>query len=352
MRVLNLLNRDHRRGAEAFGLALGGALEEQGHDVRTVALAPGASGPTFPVETLTPHGTGLAGMLVPLRRVARDHDIVIGHGSDTLLAAALALVGTRVPFVYRVIGDPEYWTSSPSRRLRVQLGLARAAAVAVYHESAAATLRRRYRFRSERVRVIPKGIDVRSISVPTAAERDAARRSFGLTPDSRVVLALGALAPEKNVSQVIDAVTQLQDVIVLVVGTGPCQHDLEQRAAHLGARARFIGGVDDPRPVLAAADVVALTSRTEGVPTVALEAALSARPMVATDVGGVATVVRDGETGFLVPLDDVKATAAALERAIAERDRLGATARRICEREFALDAVAQQWASLLEEVTR
>lgn len=352
VRVLNLLNRDHRRGAEAFAVALGGALTTVGFDVTTVALAPAASGPTFPVDTLTPQGTSLAGMVVPLRQAARDHDVVIGHGSDTLLACAVALAATGVPFVYRTIGDPDYWATSWAQRLRVRAALSRAAAVAVYHQGAADALRRRYRLGSHVVRIIPKGIDIASIPEPSPDDRISARHALGIDLDAPVVLVLGALSPEKNVEQVIDAVAKLPGVILVVAGVGPCRQDLEARAAHLGARATFIGGVDNPRPVLAAADVVVLTSRTEGVPTVALEAALSARPMVATDVGGVATVVRDSETGFLVAVGDVSGTAVAIERAIAARDQLGRRARQRCVEEFALDAVATRWAALVDEVTR
>ncbi|MCX7620326.1 MAG: glycosyltransferase, partial [Acidimicrobiales bacterium] len=259
VRILNLLNRDHRRGAETFAVALGAALSAEGHDVTTVALAKASSGPTFAVEALAPAGAGLARMVTPLRRFARGRDVVVGHGSDTLLAAVLGLTGTGTPFVYRIIGDPEYWTNSRARQMRVRFALHRTTAVAVYYEAAAETLRRRYRLPADKIRVIPKGIDVDSIAVPSRADRDAARRSIGIDPDTPVVLTLGALAPEKNIEQVIEAVTRLENVTLLIAGSGPCRADLERRASALGItdRVLFLGGVDDPAPVLAAADVLA-----------------------------------------------------------------------------------------------
>ena len=75
-----------------------------------------------------------------------------------------------------------------------------------------------------------------------------------------------------------------------------------RRRRHREARSRihFAGSLTDVAPALAAADVVVLSSRTEGMPGVLIEAGLSARPVVAYDVGAVSEVVADGETGLLV----------------------------------------------------
>jgi glycosyltransferase involved in cell wall biosynthesis len=102
-----------------------------------------------------------------------------------------------------------------------------------------------------------------------------------------------------------------------------------------------------PADALAAADVVVSCSRTEGMPGVLIEAGLSGRPAVATDVGGVAEIVRDGETGMLVRPGDVGGLTAALVRALAERSRLGVAARAHCLATFEIGVVADGWADLL-----
>ena len=102
-----------------------------------------------------------------------------------------------------------------------------------------------------------------------------------------------------------------------------------------------------PAEALAAADVVVSCSRTEGMPGVLIEAGLSGRPAVATDVGGVAQIVRDGETGLLVAARRRGGPAAALARALPERDRLGASARAHCLATFEIGPVADGWAALL-----
>ena len=76
-------------------------------------------------------------------------------------------------------------------------------------------------------------------------------------------------------------------------------------------------------------------------------AGLAGRPAVATDVGGVAQIVRDGETGLLVDPGDVAGLTTALVRALPERDRLGANARAHCLATFEISPVADGWAALL-----
>jgi glycosyltransferase involved in cell wall biosynthesis len=100
---------------------------------------------------------------------------------------------------------------------------------------------------------------------------------------------------------------------------------------------------DIPR-VLRESDVACLPSYLEGLPKSLVEAAAAGLPIVATDVPGCREVVRDGENGFLVPLRDARALAAALRRLLEDRalrERLGATSRERAEREFTLDAVCE-----------
>ena len=108
--------------------------------------------------------------------------------------------------------------------------------------------------------------------------------------------------------------------------------------------------------VLSEASLVCLpTFYGEGLPKALLEAAASARAIVATDVPGCREIVRPGENGWLVPPRDVPALAAALRAAIARPDvcaRYGAAGRRMVEREFSLDAVIRDTLAVYEELTR
>jgi glycosyltransferase involved in cell wall biosynthesis len=151
----------------------------------------------------------------------------------------------------------------------------------------------------------------------------------------------------------IEAVAAAPEVgTLLVAGEGPQRPGLEALAQRIApGRVRFLGSVADPRAAYAASDVVVLSSRTEGLPAVLIEAGLAGLPVIATDVGYVRDIVIDGETGFLVPPDDAEAMSAALQRAPSLRNSARAPARSHCIEHFDLDTVvADAWAAVLRRV--
>ena len=101
------------------------------------------------------------------------------------------------------------------------------------------------------------------------------------------------------------------------------------------------------RAVLAASDVLVLPSLTEGVPGVLVEAGLVGIPVVATDVGGVSTVVEDGVSGLLVPAQDQAALDRAVTRALNAGPEMGQAATKRCRRDFDLDKTSEAWDCLL-----
>jgi glycosyltransferase involved in cell wall biosynthesis len=117
----------------------------------------------------------------------------------------------------------------------------------------------------------------------------------------------------------------------------------------------YWGWREDMPRVLSEASIVCLPSYGEGLPKALLEAAASARAIVATDVPGCREIVRPGENGWLVPPRDVAALAAALREAIARPDvcaRYGGAGRRMVGREFSLDAVIRDTLAVYEELSR
>ena len=166
-------------------------------------------------------------------------------------------------------------------------------------------------------RVVPMGVAVAEFAA-TEEQRAAARRELGVT--TKTVLALGRLVPVKGLEGLLAALWQLPGVELLIAGDGPLRWTLEQAAGPLGPRVRFLGEVRGElrRRLLHGCDALVLASRilpdgrTEGAPTVLLEALAAGCPIVAAAVGGVTELV--GDAGLTVPPDDPAALAAALRQ--------------------------------------
>jgi glycosyltransferase involved in cell wall biosynthesis len=115
----------------------------------------------------------------------------------------------------------------------------------------------------------------------------------------------------------------------------------------------LLGARSDVAEVMGRADLLVFPSRPagEGMPGVLIEAGLAGLAVVATDVPGVRSIVQDGRTGLVVPVDDPGALATATARLLGDaalRRSMGEAARRHCRDHFSLDAVADRWLSLLE----
>jgi glycosyltransferase involved in cell wall biosynthesis len=203
--------------------------------------------------------------------------------------------------------------------------------------------------------VIPLGVDV---AVVEGADRSAARAALGLPDSAPVIGIVGRLVPIKGHDTFIRAARlvslEVPDAVFVVAGDGELRHSLEREAGRLlGERVRFLGWHEDVRTLYASLDVVVLTSRNEGTPMSLLEAAAASRPVVATKVGGVRDVVRDGMTGILVAPGDDGGIAAGVIRLLQRQDRgraIGEEARRWVTERFAVERVADRTIDLYREL--
>jgi glycosyltransferase involved in cell wall biosynthesis len=277
--------------------------------------------------------------------------VVVAHGSTTLPACALGLAATGTPFIYRSIGTPLDWANTRARRVRVRLFLRRAARVAALWPGAADQLVRDLGVPGSKIVVIPNGRPSAQFPVVTDARRAQARRTMDVPDGAPVALVLGSLSPEKGVDIAIEALSRLPDLRLLVVGDGREARALEARAAMVApGRCFFRGATSVPAIALAAADVVVLPSRSEGLPGVAIEAGMCGLPVVATDVGGTREVVVSGHTGVLVPPEDPEALARGIQRCLDAGSELGENGRLRSLERFDMQVVAGQWSALIADV--
>ncbi len=186
-----------------------------------------------------------------------------------------------------------------------------------------------------------------------------------LSPPLRI-LAVGRLSYFKGIDVLLRALADVAEATLLVIGDGECRNALEQQARSLGieARVRFAGRIDMDsagemtlRAAYENADVFCLpsTDRAESFGLVLLEAMRARLPAIASAIAGsgVGFVVRDGETGLLVPPGDAAALANALRRLAADaglRARMGAAGAQCWQQEFTLDRAADRVLALYEQV--
>ena len=215
---------------------------------------------------------------------------------------------------------------------------------------------------AEKFTVVRLGIELqeRVGSLDGDAQGLETRRQLGIAPDRFVVGWIGRMTAVKRTDDVLLAVRRLRDrgvdAVLCMVGDGPDRETVERRARELGIvrSSLFLGYQDDVAPYYAAFDALILPSANEGTPVSAIEALAGGRPVVATDVGGVPDVVRDGVDGFLVAPGDVDAMADRLARLAADADlrrRMGeagsASVRERYSVERLLDDVDRLYRSLL-----
>jgi glycosyltransferase involved in cell wall biosynthesis len=184
----------------------------------------------------------------------------------------------------------------------------------------------------ERFAVIRLGIEVDERIAPEQNGLMESRRYLGIPDDRFAVGWIGRMTAVKRTDDVLVAFKRLREngveATLCMVGDGPDRAGLEQRAHDLGIvrDTLFLGYQEDVAPFYAAFDALVLPSSNEGTPVSVIEALGAGRPVVATRVGGVPDVVRDGEDGFLVEPGATEELADRLEqlaRDPALRERMG-----------------------------
>lgn len=296
------------------------------------------------------------GALLELRRIARivegaKPQLVHLHSSKAGLAGRLALRG-RLPTIFQPHGWSFDASTGPVRRGAVvwERRAARWAAVVLCVSEAE---RRRGEEHGVRAawRVIPNGVDLVALQEASVDERAAARARLKLD-DRPTVVCVGRLCREKGQDILLEAwprvLSQVPEALLVLVGDGRDAGAVRKQA---GQGVLFAGWRTDVGDWLAAADVVAVPSRSDGMSVAMLEAMARGRAVVATDVGGAAEAL--GEAGMLVPGEDASALAFALSARLldpAGASASGHAARARAERFHDLTATTSAVAELYAEL--
>lgn len=201
---------------------------------------------------------------------------------------------------------------------------------------------------ASKIELVPNGVALERFGNSDGAEM---RSGWGVAPNDIVVGYLGMFRAEKRPQLLLEAV-ELMDVSdlparVVFAGDGPLKQQLQEQSARGGLPERviFAGLVTDTAEFLAAIDILALTSDTEGLPNAVIEAMAAGKPVVATRVSDVPDLVTDN--GYVIDPRDAAGLAGALTKLIRasaeERARLGAAGRVRAEALYGLEAAAHRF---------
>jgi glycosyltransferase involved in cell wall biosynthesis len=355
-------------GGQLVALQLLRALRAAGGEVLVVSPSRGAFTELVEAEGGTVHILDLTrtfhlGALFAFARVVRRERVDVVHTHGQIAMNALARAGGRLggaAVVSHMHIANHFRPGRAARSLHIALDNATArlcARILCVSEDTRRVFERQG-YPARRMETVHNGINLES--VPRAA--DGVRASLGIPEDVQLVGEIARLCDVKGQRELVEAFARLPrpEAFLVLVGRdleqdGRFEDALRRRAEELGVADRviFAGYRSDPHAVLESLDVLALPSSSEGLPLVVLEALAHAKPVVVTPVGGTPELVRDGETGLLVPPCDAAALAAALDRVLGDpalAHRLGQAGREHVGRNFSERALCERVLAVYDEV--
>ncbi len=367
MVIAHILSSFGQGGQERVAGNLARLQRAAGHEVLAVSIAsgPGPEGPTAAAFRAT---GALPETIAKRRRV--DPSLPVRLAAH-LRRHHVNVVHTHNPHAL-IYGAPAAWLSgaivihtkhgmNPDRRRRLWLRRTAAKLVDAYvavSPSLATKALEQGDCESFRLHVIPNGVDVARFA-PSRLGRDKIRSELGIPDDAWLVGTVGRLAPEKDQALLLDAMAPLlsEGRRLVIVGDGPERSALRARIAKIpgGRYVYMLGERHDVDSILAALDAFALTSRTEGLPLVLLEAMATGLPVVSTAVGGIPDLVEHRVTGFLLPAGaqaSLTSELALLSTNGLLSQQMGEAGRREVHMRYSVGRMAQEYGALYESTLR
>ena len=210
---------------------------------------------------------------------------------------------------------------------------------------------------ADKLVVIPNGVNT-SLFAPGEPNRDL-MQELGLVPGMPVVGAIARFSTDKDQTCLVRAFAKVlerrPDLQLLLVGDGETRSSVEALAVEVGGRDKtvFTGFRSDIADTLRLLDIYVLPTHTEGLSISLLEAMATARPVVASAVGGNVEIIADGENGLLVPESNVDALTTALDSLLANTalaQSLSRAARQTVLDRYSIRAMANQYQDLYESL--
>jgi glycosyltransferase involved in cell wall biosynthesis len=330
-------------GSERHLLTLLPALAERGVDVRFLGLDDPSRAPDPFYEALA----------VPYERLAAPRDV------DPALALRVRRAVRSADLVHTHLVHADVYGALGARRLvstkhnddPFRAGAFRFVERALAHRASRviAITQALARFQIERVGLPADKVEVIHYGLDDLPQAWGANPPDPVPPGARVLLCVCRLEPQKGVDVAIQALADIPDAHLVVLGEGPQRAELERLA---NDRVHLLGRVPDVAAWLRRADVLVHPARWEGFGLALLEAMLASLPVVATRVSSIPEIVVDGETGLLVPPDDASALAAAVNRVLADPAVYGERGRARAQAEFSVAEMTDRTLAIYESASR
>lgn len=313
-----------------------------------------------------------------MKKLIRDFrpDIVHTHAAKSGAIGRLAAHACGVPVVVHTFHGHVFHSYFSKMKTQAFIGIERylarrSSGIIAISDIQKQELSETYRICSaDKIRVIPLGLDLDRFRENQDQKRAAFRARYFIADDEVAVGIIGRIVPVKNHSLFVAAAAKLvaaspQKVRFIIVGDGDSRPQMEEelKAAGIdyayfpeeqrGATAICTSWLTNVDEVLAGVDMAVLSSHNEGTPVSMIEAQAAARPVISTNVGGVADIIRDGVTGYITPPGDVEAFATAMIRLAGDdglRAALAEAGRRHVQQTYSYQRLVNDMSRYYEEL--
>ncbi|MEP6466790.1 MAG: glycosyltransferase [Parafilimonas sp.] len=255
-------------------------------------------------------------------------DIVHTHGAKSGFLGRLAAYKNQVPAIVHTYHGHHFhsyygnFKSNILLKIETMLGRITTKVIAISKWQAKELVEVYKIVPAKKIKTISLGIEAEKINSDPFTKRIAFRKKYGIEDDVIVIGIAGRIVPIKNLKLFILVASRLmrrtkKRICFFIIGDGFLKSQIEEQCKDVNisytetasekANIIFTSWIQDIGPAMHAMDIVALTSNNEGTPMSLIEAQFCGKPVVATNAGGVKDTVIDGETGFLVALNDADA---------------------------------------------
>jgi glycosyltransferase involved in cell wall biosynthesis len=301
------------------------------------------------------------GIVLELHRLMKIKQIhvVRTHRYRSNLYGRLAAFSSGVPVIIASVHDNYRTDKRPNRRIMNRILSKITDKIVAVSEDVKEDIIRYDRIDPSKLQVIPNGIDVERFN----PEKNTSniRKEFPLEEDDIVIGFIGRIVPAKGLEYLLNALPYLKEefksIKLLIIGEGSLVEKLKEKAKknNIFDNILFTGVRRDIPEILASIDIFVMPSTAEGLPNSLLEAMAMGKPVVATEVGGIPELIKNGRSGLLVPPRNPEALATAIKDLITNDQlaaKMGQAARNFVLNNYSIVEIAQKWQTLYLSILR